>query len=622
MIKLQPVLKECIWGGEKLKSLFGRKKDGNIAESWEVSVHRDGTSTVSETGELFTDYLKNNANAVDKRGGNFPILIKYIDAKQKLSVQVHPSDEYAQKYENDNGKTEMWYIVSADSGAGIYCGFKRDTNKEEFLRKVKDGTVEELLNFIPVKRGDCYLIKAGTVHAIGEGCVICEIQQNSNVTYRVYDYNRKGKDGKPRQLHVEKAVDVINFNAFQDETNSGEFKLIEGNNGKIRDLTSCKYFATRELKLDGVFSEKNADSFTTLNIISGKGNINGEKFVSGDSFFVSCDEEYKVEGKAQVILTTENCEKYYAGIDLGGTGIKCGIVNGHGEMVAIKKCVTRQDVDANVVITDMANLVVDLQKETGLKIESVGVGCPGMIDVDNGVVIYSNNLRWNNVPIVKTLKNLLNLPVDITNDANAAALGEYVAGAGKQYKSLVMLTLGTGVGGGIVFDGKLFEGNKGVGAELGHEIIKLGGEKCTCGRRGCLEAYASATAIIRDAKRAMQKDKTSLLWKLANGNDDNVNGKIIFDGARGGDATAKKVVNRYITYLAAGITNVVNAFRPKAIVLGGGICAASDMFLSKLTKKVKREVFGGTKFAPIKIVIASLGNDAGIYGAAALAMNK
>ena len=304
--KMTPVLKEYLWGGEKLKSLFDREKDGIIAESWEVSVHKDGESTISGTNKSFAEYLKENKNAVDINGGEFPVLIKYIDAAKKLSVQVHPNDEYAQKYEHDNGKTEMWYIISADDGAGIYCGFKRDTNKEEFLAKVHDGTVEELLNFIPVKAGDCYLIKAGTVHAIGAGCVICEIQQNSNVTYRVYDYNRRGADGKLRPLHVEKAVDVINFKAFKDETNSGEYEKLNGNNGEIRNLTACKYFRTRELKLNGKYAEKNDKTFTAINFVAGSGEITGEKFVPGDSFFIPCGEKFTINGNVTAILTTEN----------------------------------------------------------------------------------------------------------------------------------------------------------------------------------------------------------------------------------------------------------------------------------------------------------------------------
>ena len=185
-----------------------------------------------------------------------------------------------------------------------------------------------------------------------------------------------------------------------------------------------------------------------------------------------------------------------------------------------------------------------------------------------------------------------------------------------------MLTLGTGVGSGIVFNGKLFEGNLGAGVELGHEVIRIGGEKCTCGRKGCLEAYASATALIRQAQKAMDDDKESLLWKLSDGNKENVNGKIVFDVLREGDKTAGKVVKKYTEYLATGVTNVINAFHPQAIVLGGGICAAGDVFLTPLKRKVNRGIFGGTKFAPVEIVVASLGNDAGIYGAAALAFDK
>ena len=306
MLKLEPVIKDYIWGGRKLKGLFGRDNgDNRISESWEVSVHPDGESK-TKTGTL-TQYISAHPDCVGG-DGHFPILIKYIDAAQNLSVQVHPDDAYAQANEGDNGKTEMWYIISADDGAGIYCGFKRDTNREEFLEKVKDGTVEEMLNFIPVKSGDCFLIEAGTVHAIGAGCVICEIQQNSNVTYRVYDYNRVGVDGKPRQLHVNKAVDVINFKKFEDRTNSGEKEEIDG--GFIKKLTECKYFLCRKLELGGCYQEKALDSFLTVNILSGEGEINEQKYVAGDSFFISRGEEMRICGNCEAILTTRSTQKH------------------------------------------------------------------------------------------------------------------------------------------------------------------------------------------------------------------------------------------------------------------------------------------------------------------------
>lgn len=303
MIKLLPVTKDYLWGGEKLKTLFGVKADGIVAESWTASVHKDGTSLVDKSDENFAEYLNSNKNTVDAKGGDFPVLIKYIDAKSNLSVQVHPSDEYAAAHENSLGKTEAWYIISADEGAGIYCGFKRDSSKEEFLEKVKDGTALELLNFIPVKAGDCYLINSGTVHAIGAGCVICEVQQNSNITYRVYDYNRRGADGKLRELHIDKAVEVINFNKFKDQTDSGEWQNFSG--GKIKLLTKCKYFSLKNLLLSGKFEYVNENSFTVINVIAGDGEIDGEKFKAGDCFYIPLGEKFSLIGEANLLITAE-----------------------------------------------------------------------------------------------------------------------------------------------------------------------------------------------------------------------------------------------------------------------------------------------------------------------------
>ncbi len=303
ILKLFPVLKDYLWGGTRLKEIFGRDNgDKKIAESWEVSVHPDGESRL-ENGETLSSYFVREPHAVDREGGKFPVLIKYIDAKQNLSVQVHPSDEFARRVEGDNGKTEMWYIVQAEKNAGIYCGFSRDTTREEFLSKVQNGTVEELLNFIPVKAGDCFLIEAGTVHAIGAGCVICEIQQSSNVTYRVYDYNRKDANGNLRPLHVEKAVQVINFSRFENHTNSGAISDMVG--GKQRLLTKCAYFRCRELLLDGTYFERAEHSFRALNILDGEGKLNGKSFKKGDSFLVPCGESLTVAGNAKIILTDE-----------------------------------------------------------------------------------------------------------------------------------------------------------------------------------------------------------------------------------------------------------------------------------------------------------------------------
>ncbi|MDY3724617.1 MAG: type I phosphomannose isomerase catalytic subunit [Candidatus Borkfalkiaceae bacterium] len=294
--KLVPEYKDYLWGGEKLKTDYGKQTDKTpCAESWELSLNPHGLTKV-EDGKTLAEVL-----TPEKTGKNcekfefFPVLIKFIDAKQNLSVQVHPSDDYALKYENSYGKTESWYIVEAEEGAGIYCGFKRDTNKEEFLQSLASGEVEKLLNFIPVKKGDCYFIPSGTVHAIGAGCLILEIQQNSDLTYRVYDYNRRGADGKLRELHVDKAVKVINFNKYEPKL------FASGENPRV--ITECDYFRSRELVLNGGFTEKNANSFTCVTVTDGSGEISGEKFVKGDSFFVCADTEYTLKGTGKVILT-------------------------------------------------------------------------------------------------------------------------------------------------------------------------------------------------------------------------------------------------------------------------------------------------------------------------------
>ena len=622
MLQLQGVYNDYIWGGTKFSKLFGWNNSGKkISEGWVVSVHPDGPSFYK--GGTLAEFLKTNPQAVDRDGSSFPVLIKYIDAAHNLSVQVHPNDEYAHRVENDNGKTEMWYVFGAEKGAGIYCGFKRDTDKKEFLSKVKDGTVEELLNFIPVKEGDCFLIEAGTVHAIGAGCVICEVQQSSNVTYRVYDYNRKGADGKPRPLHVEKAVDVINFKAFKDQTNAGFFYPVQG--GKMRRLTRCKYFECRKLDLDGTYTEEENNSFTAINVLKGEGKADGKPFKAGDSFFVSCGEKFTLAGKAEIILTTEDVKKYYIGIDLGGTFVKCGIVDAQGNILIKDKIPTGNGRPYTQIATGMAEFAEQLIARAGLKKEDVkaaGIGAPGTVDSQNGVIVYSNNIRWENVPLCGEIEKRLKLPTYITNDANAAALGENFCGAGKEYQSMVFITLGTGVGGGIIIDGKLFEGNKSAGAEIGHEMIRMGGEKCTCGRKGCFEAYASATALINQTKRAMQKNADSLLWNLCENHLDNVEGKTVFDAKDAGDKTAEKVVKNYIRYLAEGVTNLVNVFRPEAIVLGGGVCAQGDKLIKPLKRKVNAHAYGGVKYAPVEIVTASLGNDAGLCGAARLAITK
>lgn len=312
--------------------------------------------------------------------------------------------------------------------------------------------------------------------------------------------------------------------------------------------------------------------------------------------------------------------KYYAGIDLGGTFIKCAIIDDSGKLIIKDKIPTGKERGFTLVAKDMADLVMSLCKKANLTVEGIGVGSPGAIDSANGVIIYNNNIGWRNADLRKEIGKTLDLPVFVANDANVAALGEQFYGSGKNYQNIVFITLGTGVGGGIVIDGKLFEGFKSVGAEIGHAVIRMGGEKCSCGRRGCFEAYASATALINQTKKAMLKDKSSALWSLCGGDLNKVDGKTPFDGLRLGDKTAKKVVSTYIKYLSEGVLNLCNEFRPEAVLIGGGICAEGETIFKPLKERVNKYIYGGIDYAPVEILTASLGNDAGVYGAARLVM--
>ena len=602
--KLFPVFKDYLWGGNKLKEKYGKETDMTpCAESWELSFHKDGETLLS-TGEPLSSLPKSSFGENVSEFSDFPLLIKFIDAKSDLSVQVHPSDEYALKNENSYGKTEMWYIVDCEEGAGIYLGFKNDVTKAEFKAAIEENRLTDLLNFYPVKSGESYFIPSGTIHAIGKGCLICEIQQNSNITYRVYDYGRVDKNGNPRELHVEKAMAVTALKAHVNVTLNSDL------------LGVSKYFTVRKLSGNSdIFVD--AGSFASLTCVRGSGRIGAISVSAGDTFFLPAGYgRCEISGDVELIMS--EVRKYYVGIDLGGTFIKGGIVNDKGEIVVKDKIPTESEKGSEGVAKNIAALIDSLLAKANMTpsdVIGIGMGVPGMIDSEKGEVVYSNNLGWEHFFISDKVEKLTGLNVKIANDANVAALGETLFGCGKNYSNTVMLTLGTGVGGGIVIDGKLFEGNRSAGAELGHSVIVAGGERCTCGRLGCLEAYASATALIRDTKKKMTENPKSKMWQI--GSLDTVNGKVAFD-YKDTDAAAAEVVNNYIEKLGIGITNIANVFRPEAVILGGGVCAEGDNLILPLKKQLAKDIFAGDKGPGVEILIATLGNDAGILGAAAL----
>ena len=307
------------------------------------------------------------------------------------------------------------------------------------------------------------------------------------------------------------------------------------------------------------------------------------------------------------------------GIDIGGMSIKGAAVDSNGRVYDTFSMPFVKGEPGEITIHKLADIVKEYIASNKLekKIAGIGIGCPGTLDVKNCVVNYSNNLGWNNLHIADIMHEVLPYPIRLTNDANAASLGEAKYGAGKSYETIIMLTLGTGVGGGIIINGKLFEGNEGKGGELGHVVVQVDGEQCSCGRKGCLEAYASATALIRETKKAMLSNKRSLMWKISP-EIELVGGKVVFEGAANGDKSAIEVLNNYIKYLGEGILNYCNIFRPNVVVLSGGIANAGAALFDPLNEYIKARDYGYKATPAVKVVPAELGYDSGKIGAAAL----
>jgi len=316
---------------------------------------------------------------------------------------------------------------------------------------------------------------------------------------------------------------------------------------------------------------------------------------------------------------------YNIGIDLGGTNIATGIIDENCKIIAQTSVKTNAKRPFDEIIADMVTSVKEVVNEAGLSlsdINSIGIGSPGTIDSQNGIIVYTNNIEINNVPITSKIKEEINIPVYISNDANCAALGEVYAGAAKGKSNAVMITLGTGVGGGIIIDGKIYEGTKSAGGEIGHTILIVDGWECTCGRRGCVEAYASATGLIRQTKEAIQANPNSIMNDLIEGNLENTSGRTAFDAARKGDAAAQKVVDTYIKYVGEILVDITNIFRPEILIVGGGVANEGEYLLKPLNEYVQKFSYGSKYIFVPKVERATMGNDAGIIGAAMLYASK
>lgn len=312
---------------------------------------------------------------------------------------------------------------------------------------------------------------------------------------------------------------------------------------------------------------------------------------------------------------------YTIGVDLGGTNIAVGIVN--EELKLVKKGSVPTPKEPLAIVNAMADEIKALLSECGIPVSDVayvGVASPGIVDRAKGEVVYANNIAFRHFPLAKHLTEQVAVPaVYLENDANAAALGEAKAGAARGVSDSIMITLGTGVGGGIIIDGRVYMGFNCAAGELGHIVIEKGGQPCSCGRRGCWEAYSSATGLIRMTREKMEYAPTSLMHELAK-KEGKVSGRTAFDAMRAGDTAGAAVVDEYLSYLACGLTNMVNIFQPEILVIGGGIAGEKENLLAPLRPYLEKECYGGGVVRTTELKIAELGNDAGIIGAACLGL--
>ena len=614
ILKLKPACKDYLWGGHRLVDEYNVEYDGDIlAEAWELSCHPDGPSMIVNgpyAGKSLQEYLDTvGMEALGthcRRFREFPILTKFIDARDNLSIQVHPSNGFALQNEGQYGKTEMWYVLDAEEGAFLYYGFKKEITREEFARRIEQNTLLDVLNAVPVKKGDVLFIESGTLHAIGKGILIAEIQQNSNVTYRVYDYGRVGKDGKKRDLHIEKDLAV-----------TSRVPIIKSGS-EYPHVADCDYFTVDKLNLDGNLTYRmqgtvNETSFLSILILDGEGKISckGEavSYKKGDSFFLAAGSgDWQIEGKCDALLTTirEKASPIRVGITIGSSETQIGLVNDRQQIIAMRTFPTDVIKKAEEFLAEVAQATLDLLEEQCIPLDQcigVGAGIPGTIDRRKGTVLYSNNLRWEDVDIVRELGRVIPCPVRIANDADCAALGEAVAGAGKDYTDVVMFTLGGGVGGGIILNGQVFEGGIMGGSEVGHQVVRVNGRRCTCGRKGCLEAYVSVPALIRSAEEAAGRKMTL---------------EEIFRGASKGNIDLQEIVEQYEQMLGTGIVNIVNMFRPQMILLGGAMSAYAPAMTEAIREMMKNDCFGGIHGMIPEIAVAELGSNAGMIGAANL----
>ncbi|MCR5741358.1 MAG: ROK family protein [Gammaproteobacteria bacterium] len=617
LYKTIPTFKEYIWAGNKLKNKYNKITDlSKISESFEFSINPLGLSSIeTNLKNLTLEEYFSYASAGKNLNSDAPnVLIKLIDSGDDLSIQVHPNDEYAKAHYDKFGKTEMWYIIDSDKELGgyIYLGFNDNYTKDEVKEALENGTILSLLNKIEVEKDDFYLIPSGTIHAIGKGVTLYEIQENSDLTFRLYDYDRVDKNGQKRELHIKEALDVISLEKYNVNRNK---------NAKVKTLykvlTANKYFELLRLDVNDHFKiYNNENSFSLITVLHGNPKLNDFIAKPLESFYLDPETNVDVDGKTSLLIA--RVPKLFMGLDVGGTSIKGMVIDDIGNIVSRSKVSTEAKEGTDRIIANMVLSMNNLAKSLGAKVEEfkkVGIGFPGNVDSKNGIVVCSNNLGLHNSNLKEMIEKEVNVSVVIENDANCAALGEYKFTDKSKYHDMTLVTLGTGLGSGIIIDSKLFKGGLGTTTELGHIRIKSDNFMCTCGQYGCFESFTSLERIHHDTLK-LQQDPSTGLKDLIKEDDPYVT---IFYLADTNEA-AKKYLFKYLNNLILGLVNVANILQPEIICLGGGVTNSIQKYIPYIEKRLNQLKYGGVDSPFIKVVKARLGNDAGGYGACALIM--
>lgn len=434
ILKLRPSCKDYLWGGHRLKEEYGKKYEGEIlAETWELSCHPDGPSYIENgpyAGKTLQQYIDREGKEVlganCRRFRDFPILTKFIDARDNLSIQVHPNNGYALKNEGQYGKTEMWYVMDAGEDAYLYYGFKKEISKEEFEKRIQKDTLLEVLNAVPVQKGDVLFIESGTIHAIGKNILIAEIQQNSNITYRVYDYGRVGKDGKKRDLHIEKALAVTNRVPIVRDKSS------------YPHVADCDYFTVDKLNLDGrvmkmMEGNVSEESFASILVLDGEGLIScqGEtlKYKKGDSFFIPAGSgDYMVEGSCDALITTIRAKAapVRIGIDIQKEEAKIGLIDIHRKLLAFEKVNLESCGSFDIIFKKIGECAVALLDKQGIPMDQcigAGVGIPEISVKRNGAADCGESSLWTEKNVAEKIGRYLPIPVKIAGTDYVCALG-------------------------------------------------------------------------------------------------------------------------------------------------------------------------------------------------------